>query len=75
MSFLRNIASGLRGLLREKQVDRELNEELGRYLEMAAAEKMKQGMSRRDPQPNKHRLSWPNWDRAVPHARFQHGWQ
>src|SRR5258708_40008498 len=48
MSLLRNITSGLRSLFRKDQVDRELNEELGGYLEMAAAEKMKQGMSRMD---------------------------
>src|SRR5438132_2853412 len=48
MSLLRNIASGLRSLFRKDQVDRELDEELGAYLEMEAAEKMKQGMSRKD---------------------------
>src|SRR3979490_1405744 len=48
MSLLRNIASGLRSLFRKEQVDRELNEELGAYLEMEAAEKIKQGMSRKD---------------------------
>ena len=48
MSLLRNITSGLRSLFRKEQVDRELNEELGAYLEMEAAEKMKQGMSRTD---------------------------
>src|SRR5467141_834600 len=48
MSLLRNITSGLRSLFRKEQVDRELNEELGAYLEMEAVEKMKQGMSRKD---------------------------
>src|SRR6201982_1138120 len=48
MSLLRNITSGLRSLFRKDQVDRELNEELGAYLEMEAAEKMKQGMSRKN---------------------------
>jgi predicted permease len=48
MSLLRNITSGLRSLFRKDQVDRELDEELGAYLEMEAAEKMKQGMSRKD---------------------------
>src|SRR5713226_4623448 len=48
MSLLRNITSGLRSLFRKDQVDRELNEELGAYLEMEAAEKMKQAMSRKD---------------------------
>src|SRR5882757_1280906 len=48
MSFLRNITSGLRSLFRKEQVDRELDEELGAYLEMEAAEKMRQGVSRKD---------------------------
>src|ERR1700756_634226 len=48
MSLLRNITSGLRSLFRKDQVDRELDEELGAYLEMEATEKMKQGMSRKD---------------------------
>ena len=48
MSLLRNIASGLRSLLCKEQVDRELDEELSDYLAMQAAEKMKQGMSRKD---------------------------
>jgi predicted permease len=48
LSFLRNITSGLRSLLRRKQVNRELDEELCAYQEMAAAEKMRDGMSRRE---------------------------
>lgn len=48
MSLLRNVARGLRSLFRKEQVDRELDEELGAYLEMAAAEKMKDGLSRKD---------------------------
>src|SRR2546427_8671193 len=48
MSLLRNITIGLRSLFRKEQVDRELNEELGAYLEMEAAEKMRQGVSRKD---------------------------
>ena len=48
MSMLRNITSGLRSLFRKEQVDEELNEELGSYLEMAAEGNMKQGMSRKD---------------------------
>jgi len=47
MSFLRSIASGLRSLFRKKQVDSDLDEELNGFLEMAAEEKMKQGMSRK----------------------------
>src|SRR5690349_8998777 len=45
MSLLRNIASGLRSLFRKEQVDRELDEELRAYQEMATEEKMKQGMN------------------------------
>jgi len=48
MPFLRNIVTGLRSLFRKEQVDQELNEELGAYLEMAAEEKTKLGMSRKD---------------------------
>src|SRR2546426_1871857 len=48
MSLLRNITGGLRSLFRKEQVDRELDEELGAYLEMAAEEKIKQGISRKD---------------------------
>src|SRR5260370_8926421 len=48
MSLLRNITSGIRSLFRRDQVDRELNEDLRAYLEMEAAERMKQGMSRKD---------------------------
>src|SRR3989440_11854495 len=48
MSLLRNITIGLRSLFRKNQVDRELDEELGAYLEMEAAEKMRQGVSRKD---------------------------
>src|SRR5271170_6126954 len=48
MSLLRNIASGLRSLFRKEQVGQELDEELNGFLEMAAEEKMKQGMSRKD---------------------------
>ncbi len=48
MSLFRNFAAGLRSLFRKNQVDRELDEELGAYLEMEAAEKMRQGVSRKD---------------------------
>jgi predicted permease len=48
MSMLRKITSGLRSLFRKERVDQELNEEFGAYLEMAAEEKIKQGMSRKD---------------------------
>jgi hypothetical protein len=48
MSLFRNFATGLRALFRKNQVDRELDEELGAYLEMEAAEKIRQGVSRKD---------------------------
>ena len=48
MSFLWNITTGLRSLFRKEQVDRELDEELRAYHEMAAEEKMKDGMSRKE---------------------------
>src|SRR5437763_14368459 len=48
MSLFRNFATGLRSLFRKNQVDRELDEELRAYQEMAAEEKMKQGMSPKD---------------------------
>src|SRR5438045_8295000 len=48
MPMLRNIASGLRSLFRKKQVSQELDEELNGFLEMAAEEKMKQGLSRKE---------------------------
>src|SRR5882762_8305587 len=48
MSLLRNLSGGLRSLFRKEQVGRELDEELNGFLEMAAEEKMKQGMSRKD---------------------------
>jgi predicted permease len=48
MSLLQNVARGLRLLFRKEQVGRELDEELNGFLEMAAEEKMKEGMSRKD---------------------------
>jgi len=48
MSLLRNVARGLRSLFRKEQMDREWNEEMGAYLEMAAAEKMKDGLSHKE---------------------------
>src|ERR1700682_904855 len=48
MSLLRSIASELRSLLRKDRAEGELDEELRGFLEMAAEEKMKQGMSRKD---------------------------
>src|SRR5436309_251155 len=48
MSLLRNIASGLRSLLRKEQFGRESDEEISAYQEMAAEEKMKDGLSRQE---------------------------
>ena len=48
MSLLRSLSDGLRSLLRKERVEGELDEELNGFLEMAAEEKMKQGMSRKD---------------------------
>src|SRR6516165_7895950 len=48
MSLFRNITSGLRSLLRREQVDQELDEELRAYQEMAAEEKMRDGVTRRE---------------------------
>src|SRR5207244_12779303 len=48
MSLLRSITSGLRALFRKEQVSQELDEELNGFLEMAAEEKVRQGMSRKD---------------------------
>jgi hypothetical protein len=48
MPLLRNLSDGLRSLFRKELVGRELDEELNVFLEMAAEEKMKQGMTRKD---------------------------
>jgi predicted permease len=48
MSLLRNLSDCLRSLFRKERVDREFDEELSAFLEMAAEEKMKQGMSRKE---------------------------
>jgi predicted permease len=48
MSLLRSIAGGLRSLFRKQQVSQELDEELNGFLEMAAEEKIKHGMSRKE---------------------------
>src|SRR3982074_2007772 len=48
MSLLRNITSGLRSLFRKEQFDRDLDEELRAYQDMATEEKIKQGMSPKD---------------------------
>jgi predicted permease len=46
MSLLTNLMGGLRALLRKERVERELDEELRGFLELAAEEKVQRGMSR-----------------------------
>lgn len=46
MSFFRSVASGIRCLFRKGREERELREELDRFLEMAADEKIRQGSNR-----------------------------
>jgi predicted permease len=48
MSVLRKMSGGLRALFHKKEVEQELDEELHAYVETAAAEKMKAGMSREE---------------------------
>lgn len=48
MSWLRNVVRGLRTLLGKKRIGQELDEELDGFLEMAAEEKIKQGINRKD---------------------------
>src|SRR5579859_349363 len=48
MPLLRTIAAGLRSLLRRERAEGELDEELSSFLAIAAEEKMKLGMSRKD---------------------------
>src|ERR1700681_855936 len=48
MSLLRILSDGLRSLFRRERVERELDEELRGFLEIAAENKMVQGMSRKD---------------------------
>src|SRR5256712_6720365 len=45
---LRSLLDGLRSLFRKEQVSQDLHEELNGFLEMAAEEKMKLGMNRKD---------------------------
>ena len=47
MALVRNMISGLRSLFRKEQANRELDDEVRDFLEMATEEKMKQGMSRK----------------------------
>ena len=48
MFSLRNIVRGLEALFRRERVEREMEEELRAYVEMAIEEKVQQGMSREE---------------------------
>ena len=48
MALLRNMATGLRSLFRKQRGEKELDAELRGFLDMAAEEKMKQGMTRKE---------------------------
>src|SRR6266705_1748065 len=48
MSLLRSLLDGLRALFGKERAEVELDEELNGFLEMAAEEKMKQGLSQRE---------------------------
>jgi putative ABC transport system permease protein len=48
MPLLRNIASGIRSLFQKKRADRELDEELRGFMDMAAEENVKQGRTQKD---------------------------
>src|SRR5689334_23004112 len=48
MSWIRSLTAGLRSLVRKEQVDRDLDEELTGFLEMATEAKIARGMSRED---------------------------
>jgi hypothetical protein len=48
VSRLRSLADGLRSLFRKQRVEAEFDEELRAFLQMAAEEKMKHGMSHQD---------------------------
>jgi predicted permease len=48
MALIRNLMAGLKALFRKGKADAELDEELGDYLDAAAAQKMEEGMSRKE---------------------------
>jgi putative ABC transport system permease protein len=48
MAIWKNLSGGLRGLLRKKETEHEVDEELNDYLEKSAAEKMRRGITRAD---------------------------
>jgi len=48
MSLVPSLSEGFRSLFRKERVEGELDEEVRAFLDLAAEEKMKQGMSRKD---------------------------
>ena len=48
MTLIRRVVAGFRALLRKKQIEREMDEEIRAYLEIAAEQKMSAGMRRED---------------------------
>jgi putative ABC transport system permease protein len=48
LAFWKNVFAGLRGVFRKKQAERELDEELGDFLEKSTAEKMRAGLTREE---------------------------
>lgn len=48
MSLLRKFAGGVRALLQKRHAEREMDEDLGEYLQAAVTDKMRSGMSRED---------------------------
>src|SRR4029077_16821690 len=46
MVLLKNLLAGLRSLFQKERVEREMDEELGEFLDAAVKEKMREGMSR-----------------------------
>ena len=71
--MLKNIAAGIRTILRKKHVESELDQELRAYLEMAVEEKMRQGMTR------DNALRAVRWERGIlEHAKEEvrsAGWE
>lgn len=71
--MLRKIATGLESLLKKEEVERELNEEVHTYLEMAVADKMRNGMSREEA------LRAVRWERGNPETTKENvrdaGWE
>ena len=76
MSLLRTITSGLRTLVRKEDVERDLDDEVRQYLELAAQERMRAGMSREAAEraarvelggveATKERVRSTGWDASV----------